>query len=134
MPKMTIERAAEILDPAHREHYESIEPVNDACRMGRDALLRLIPQSPYPDGDPSILACPSCRSGEYLHNEDGCKMAFCGQCGQAIDWGSTALVLDIAPCVYKRTCGYEYCNLDGCPEYEPRKQKVRKSDGKQRNR
>lgn len=35
---MTIERAIEILDPEHREHYESIEPVNVACRMGIAAL------------------------------------------------------------------------------------------------
>lgn len=35
---MTIERAIEILNPEHREHYESIEPVNEACRMGIEAL------------------------------------------------------------------------------------------------
>ena len=35
---MTIDRAIEILDPEHREHYESIEPVNEACLMGIDAL------------------------------------------------------------------------------------------------
>lgn len=35
---MTIERAIEILDPEHREHYESIEIVNEACRMGMEAL------------------------------------------------------------------------------------------------
>lgn len=28
---MKIERAIEILDPEHRERYESIEPVNEAC-------------------------------------------------------------------------------------------------------
>lgn len=38
---MTIERAIEILDPEHREHYESIEPVNEACRMGMDALKQV---------------------------------------------------------------------------------------------
>lgn len=36
--KMTNERAIEILDPEHREHYESIETVNEACRMGMEAL------------------------------------------------------------------------------------------------
>ena len=35
---MTYDRAIEILDPAHREHYESIDPVNEACRMGMEAL------------------------------------------------------------------------------------------------
>ena len=38
---MTIERAIEILDPEHREHYDSIEPVNEACRMGMNALKEL---------------------------------------------------------------------------------------------
>lgn len=37
---MTIDRAIEILDPEHREHYESIDPVNEACRMGMEALKR----------------------------------------------------------------------------------------------
>ena len=36
--QMTIDRAIEILDPEHREHYESIDPVNTACRMGTEAL------------------------------------------------------------------------------------------------
>lgn len=35
---MTYDRAIEILDPAHREHYESIDPVNEECRMGMEAL------------------------------------------------------------------------------------------------
>lgn len=30
--------------------------------------------------------CPRCGSGEYLHNEDGNKNDFCGQCGCALDW------------------------------------------------
>lgn len=37
---MTIERAIEILNPEHREHYDSIETVNEACRMGMEALQR----------------------------------------------------------------------------------------------
>ena len=44
------------------------------------------PKSPYPDGDISILECPCCGSGEWLHNADESKANFCGQCGQAIDW------------------------------------------------
>lgn len=50
------------------------------------ALRKQIPQSPHPDGDIHILACPNCGSGEYLHNEDGNLQQYCGQCGQAIDW------------------------------------------------
>ena len=38
---MTPERAIEMLDPEHREHYESIEPVNEACRMGMEAIRRV---------------------------------------------------------------------------------------------
>lgn len=42
---MKIERAIEILDPAHRERHESIDPVSEACRMGMDGLERLIPRA-----------------------------------------------------------------------------------------
>lgn len=35
---MKIERAIEILNPEHRECYQSIEEVNEACRMGMHAL------------------------------------------------------------------------------------------------
>lgn len=83
---MNVERAREILDPEHWEHYDGIEIVNEACRMGRDALGKLVPLRPYPDGDKNIMACPRCGSGEYLHNEDGNEQNFCGQCGQAIEW------------------------------------------------
>ncbi len=38
---MTRERAMEILDPNHRERYESLNEVNEACEMGRRALERL---------------------------------------------------------------------------------------------
>ena len=88
---MTHERAAEILDPEHRERYESLEIVNEACRMGREALFRQMPGSPHPDGDESILACPTCGNGEYLYNEDGSRCSFCGWCGQAIDWNAEML-------------------------------------------
>ena len=37
---MTIDRAIEILDPEHREHYDSLDEVNEACRMGMEALKR----------------------------------------------------------------------------------------------
>ena len=84
---MKIGRAAEILDPEHREQYESLEPVNEACRMGMEALRRLEPRPPHPDEDEHLLACPHCGSGEYLYNEDGNEQRFCGQCGQAIEWG-----------------------------------------------
>lgn len=61
--------------------------MNEACRMGMEALRRLEPRPPHPDGDEHLLACPHCGSGEYLYNEDGNEQRFCGQCGQAIEWG-----------------------------------------------
>ena len=24
------------------------------------------------------------------------------------------------PCIYKHTCGFDYCNLTDCPYYEPK--------------
>lgn len=38
---MTNERAIEILDPEHREQYDSIEIVNEACRIGMNAIKRV---------------------------------------------------------------------------------------------
>lgn len=52
-----------------------------ACEQPRD-----IPMPPHPDGDPHILACVGCGSGEYLTNWDGNRNDYCGQCGQKIDW------------------------------------------------
>ena len=59
--EMTYERAAEILDPDHREAYDSIEPVITACKMGMEALKKQIPTEP--DEEDSDMdgwaACPS---------------------------------------------------------------------------
>ena len=47
---MEIDRAIEILNPAHREHYDGLEEVNEACRMGMEALKqqKWIPVSERP--------------------------------------------------------------------------------------
>lgn len=37
---MEIDRAIEILNPDHRKHYKNLEEVNEACRMGMEALER----------------------------------------------------------------------------------------------
>lgn len=86
--RMSVERAAEILDPERAERFTSMEPVTEACRMGRDALLLRIPRSPFPDGKKSTyLACPNCGSEDYLRNaEDEERNDYCGKCGQAILW------------------------------------------------
>lgn len=39
--KMTDERAMKILNPKHREHYESIDIVNEACRIGMEAICKV---------------------------------------------------------------------------------------------
>ena len=38
---MTIDRAIEILNPEHRENYDGMDEVNEACRMGMEALERM---------------------------------------------------------------------------------------------
>lgn len=47
---MTIDRAIEILNPEHRENYDGMDEVNEACRMGMEALerTRWIPCSERP--------------------------------------------------------------------------------------
>lgn len=37
---MTIDRAIEILDPEHWDIYDGVDEVNEACRMGMEALER----------------------------------------------------------------------------------------------
>lgn len=37
---MKIDRAIEILNPEHREHYDGMDEVNEACLMGMEALER----------------------------------------------------------------------------------------------
>jgi len=92
---MTYERAMEILDPQHREHYPSIEPVNEACRMGMEALKKQIPAAPALSGDgyaDGVLVydtweCPDCGEQYEVDYE---KHKFCPNCGQAIDWEALA--------------------------------------------
>lgn len=61
---MTIDRAIEILNPEHREHYKNLDEVNEACRMGMEALerTRWIPcRERLPDTETEVLAL--CRRG-----------------------------------------------------------------------
>lgn len=83
---MKVERAAEILGGAKGHGEEFYGEVVEACVIGRDAVLKLVKKSPFPDGDKSIYGCACCGSGEYLFNEDGNYNRYCGNCGQAIDW------------------------------------------------
>ena len=81
---MTNERAAEILNPTHYEDYDSLETVQEACRMGMVALKMQIPEVPLAPGAIFDFTCPYCGSRDYLKNEDGNRNKFCGQCGKAL--------------------------------------------------
>ena len=83
---MTNKRAIEILNPEHREHYDSIEIVNEACRMGMKALEYRTPKKPYSEEkDDLIPVCPNCGESKGLYNLNGSN-DYCSNCGQAIDW------------------------------------------------
>lgn len=61
---MTIDRANEILNPEHREHYDGLDEVNEACRMGMEALkqTKWIPCSErLPEPEMEVLVV--CRRG-----------------------------------------------------------------------
>ena len=85
---MTIERAMEILDPTHREHYDSIDVVNEACRMGMKALEKQIPK--HYELWNGQCSCPNCNKlfGSYsqLKTLIHWEMPHCKFCGQALDW------------------------------------------------
>lgn len=66
---MTIERAIEILDPEHREHYDSIEPVNEACRMGMNALKELSELKEKLESG-RLVELP-CKVGDTVYQTDG---------------------------------------------------------------
>ena len=87
--EMTTERAMEILNPEHREHYESIAPVEEACRMGIKALRLNIPEKIIERNDRDItrLICPYCKAPKkYLYNLSKERNRRCGYCGKALDW------------------------------------------------
>lgn len=87
---MNVERAREILDPEHRENYDGMEAVNEACRMGRDALGKLVPLRPYPDGaaQPGSMVCLVNRmryGGTHADDAPPRQVGgFCQYCGQPL--------------------------------------------------
>lgn len=82
---MTLERAIEILDPNHREHYESIEPVTEACEIGRKAIEKQIPKKPISDEwKRQKIKCPNGHNIPVIVRNS--KMKYCPFCGQALDW------------------------------------------------
>ncbi len=73
---MEIDRAIEILNPEHREQYDSLATVQEACRMGMAALEKLKPKQMLISN--GFLRCPECGSicKSYYH--------YCDECGQAV--------------------------------------------------
>ena len=66
---MKVDRAIEILNPEHRENYDGMDDVNEACRMGMEALerMRWIPCSErlpdLPDGERAYRTVIVCVRG-----------------------------------------------------------------------
>ena len=116
---MTNERAIEILDPEHREHYKSIEPIKTACRMGMDALQKQMPKNPIMEGTHYAcfeeFFCPSCKK-RIISRLDGNWIAgrlqkYCDECGQALDWEKS----EVVRC---KKCKYWQDNNGGYPHEE----------------
>lgn len=85
---MIKERAMEILGRAYREHYD------EACEIGRKAILKQIAQKLKYEGDSydndgkliyGIAYCPVCNR-EFEYENNGWGSAYCSDCGQALDW------------------------------------------------
>lgn len=82
--EMTYERAAEILDPDHREAYDSIEPVITACKMGMEALKKQISAKVNLWENSQFGNCPLCH--EVVYRPALRKRVYCCKCGQALNW------------------------------------------------
>lgn len=90
---MTTERAIEILDPTHREHYESIEPINEAMRMGQKAIERMM-IAKKPTHEATLLkccTCPNCKNvidkfEKFGEAQVRVTYDYCHFCGQKLDW------------------------------------------------
>ena len=78
---MTLDRAIEILDPEHRERYESIDPVNEACRIGMNALKQIR------DGKlVEVVRCYECSCASPVTDEYGDVVGwFCSLSGDEND-------------------------------------------------
>ena len=87
--KITPERAMEILNPGHREHYDELpdgmEQVNEACRMGMDAIRKRTP-TPVIRGRFGYLSCPACGWIVQSKTWENNYPPYCERCGQALGY------------------------------------------------
>ena len=96
---MTIDRAIEILDPEHRECYDGMDEVNEACRMGMEALerTRWIPCSVRLPEDGQDVLCwyQYFRYGNYnrLWQTYGIGFQYNGNWGGEVSTGRDTKVL-----------------------------------------
>lgn len=95
---MTFDRAIEILDPEHREVYGSIDPVNEACRMGMEALKyqRDMTQIETQERkswieDCAEIICPYCSTAfkdeiafMYSDSDKQGYPRYCPECGKSV--------------------------------------------------
>lgn len=89
---MTIDRAIEILNPEHREHYDGMAEVNEACRMGMEALerTRWIPCSERP---PKKRGCYLVAVKHWYDGKPVSREAF----WNGADWLSCEKRMEITP-------------------------------------
>lgn len=96
---MPIDRAIEILDPEHRENYNGVDEVNEACRMGMEALerTRWIPCSERLPEDGQDVLCwyQYFRYGNYnrLWQTYGIGSQYNGNWGGEVSTGRDTKVL-----------------------------------------
>ena len=96
---MTIDRAIEILNPEHRENYDGMDEVNEACRMGMEALerTRWIPCSERLPEDGQDVLCwyQYFRYGNYnrLWQTYGIGFQYNGHWGGEVSTGRDTKVL-----------------------------------------
>lgn len=89
---MTIDRAIEILNPEHRENYDGMDEVNEACRMGMAALerTRFIPVSERP---PKKRGCYLVAVKHWYDGKPVTREAF----WNGADWLSCEKRMEISP-------------------------------------
>ena len=76
---MTIDRAIEILNPEHREHYDGMDEVNEACQMGMEAL-KALRSGRWKRYSTTMMECSLCGKHTARH-----RFNYCPNCGAKMD-------------------------------------------------